>query len=343
MRINNLSLIKQRKRKAPQWKTHWKNAIILLSRLPSYVPGWLGVWSSGEVCQGTTVQRSIWYHVCFSNESSNEITKMNWTRLQKGVEFEIYIHSKPHHARLARPSSISSMPMLILLDPRACWAYQSRDMLARPSSTSSNMRVTISRVQPILACFLLARNIGFPLQTFVSKVWKMPLAKINNRTSSQRKQFLLSNFGLLSINMRPCKSCSFANKQYLLGDAFEKCLACVASRKSCDLVILPSTMRRVHKERVGVRNEVREAKAKLQRLKRQLERLKDEEENLILREWNTINCLKEKKSLNTFNFTFLLDVMSKQFQFSNLNWSPLVNDFIVVDLNESREMLVGNS
>ena len=49
------------------------------------------VWSSGEVCQGTIVQGSIWYHVCFSNESNNKITKMNWTRLQKSVEFENYI------------------------------------------------------------------------------------------------------------------------------------------------------------------------------------------------------------------------------------------------------------
>ena len=41
--------------------------------------------------RNTIVQESIWYHVCFNNESNNEIIKMNWTRLQKSVEFENYI------------------------------------------------------------------------------------------------------------------------------------------------------------------------------------------------------------------------------------------------------------
>ena len=42
-------------------------------------------------------------------------------------------------------------------------------------------------------------------------------------------------------------------------------------------------MRRVHKERLRIWNEVREARTKLQRFERQLKRLKDEKENLILR------------------------------------------------------------
>ena len=156
-------------------------------------------------------------------------------------------------------------------------------------------------------------------KTFVSKVWKMPFTKNNNRTSSQRKQFLIFNFGILFVNMRSCKFCSFVVKQYLLSDAFEKCLTCVASKKTCDFVIFFFIMRRVHKERLRVRNEVRETKAKLQRLERQLKRLKDEEENLILKKWDIINYLKEKKSQNTFHFIIFFDVMSKQFQFSNFD------------------------
>ena len=236
---------------------------------------------------------------------------MNWTRPHKSVMFEIYIHHRPRYAHLARFSSMASIFMLPLLDPRAWRASLSRDMLAHLPSTSSNMCVTIESRSIDIALLPLTRNIGSPLQTFVSKVWKMPFAKNNNRIFSQRKQFLLSNFGFLSINMRFCKFCSFASKQCLLGDAFEKCLACVASRKSCDFVIFLFTMRRVHKERVRVRNEVREAKAKLQRLKRQLKRLKDEEENLIIRKWNIINCLKEKKLQNTLSFILSFDVVSK--------------------------------
>ena len=83
--------------------------------------------------------------------------------------------------------------------------------------------------------------------------------------------------------MRPCKSCSFVVKQCLLSDAFEKCLTCVASKKICDFVIFSFIMRRMYKEQLRVRNEMREAKTKLQRLERQLKRLKDEKKNLILR------------------------------------------------------------
>ena len=268
---------------------------------------------------------------------------MNWTRCYKSVVFEIYIHHKPRYVHFARPLSMTSILMLFLLDLRAWRTYQSRDMLARSPSTSSNMRVTIKSRIINIDLFFLTRNIGSPLQTFVSKIWKMPFAKSNNWTSSQRKQFLLLNFEFLSISMRLCKSCSSSSKQCLLDDAFKKCLACVTLGKPCDLAILPSTMRKVHKERIRVRSEVCEAKAKLQRLKRQLKRLKDEEKNLIIKEWNTINCLKEKKSQNTPNFTFPFDVVSKQFQFPNLNWSPLVIDFISIDLNESREVLIDNS
>ena len=268
---------------------------------------------------------------------------MSWTSCCKSVVFEIYIHHRPRYAHFARSSNMASILMLPLLDLRAWRTYWSHDMLARLPSTSSNMRVTIESRIINIGLLFSTRNIESPLQIFVSKVWKMSPAKSNNRTFSQRKQFLLSNFEFLSINMRSCKFCSFTSKQCLFDDAFEKCLACVASKKFCDLVIPSFIMQRVHKKRIRVRNEVREAKAKLQRLKRQLKRLKDEEKNLILKEWNIINCLKEKESQNTFNFTFSFDVMSKQFQFSNLNWSPLAIDFFSIDLNESREVLVDNS
>ena len=84
--------------------------------------------------------------------------------------------------------------------------------------------------------------------------------------------------------MRFCKFCFFAIKQCLLNDAFEKCFTCVMSKKFCDFVNFFFILRRVHKKRLRVRNEVCETKTKLQRLEKQLKRLKDEEENLILKE-----------------------------------------------------------
>ena len=289
---------------------------------------------------------------------------MSWTRCQKSVEFKIYIHNKPRyaqharltsissilHARLARSSSISSMlvmwlSLLALLDPRASRACQSRDLPCSLAKRFEQYACYDELAYPqywFTTCLKLV-TLSPPFMTFVSKVWKMSPIKSNNRTSSQRKQFLFSNFEILSLNMRPCKSCSFVNKQCLLSDAFEKCFACVASKKSCDLAISSFIMRRVHKERLRVQNEVREAKAKLQRLERQLKRLKDEEENLILREWDIVNCLEEKELQNISHFIIFFDVVSKQFQFPNLDWSFFVIDFLAIDLNKSREVLVDNS
>ena len=53
-------------------------------------------------------EESIWYHVCFNNESNNEIIKMSWTRFSQKIVLRIYIHNISHHARHARLSSISS-------------------------------------------------------------------------------------------------------------------------------------------------------------------------------------------------------------------------------------------
>ena len=289
---------------------------------------------------------------------------MNWTWCQKSVEFKIYIHNKSRyaqytwftsissifHARFARFSSISSMLimwlfLLVLLDSQASRACQSRDLFCSLVKRFEQYACYDELAYPrywFTTCFKLV-TLSSPFMIFVSKVWKMSFIKSNNRTSSQRKQFLFSNFEILFLNMRSCKSCSFVNKQCLLSDAFEKCLACVASRKFCDFVISFFIMRRVHKERLRVRSEIREVKAKLQRLERQLKRLKDEEENLILREWDIVNCLEEKKFQNTFYFIILFDVVSKQFQFSNLDWSPFVINSLAINLNESREMLVDNS
>ena len=98
---------------------------------------------------------------------------------------EIYIHHKFRYAHFARSSSMTSIIMFSLLDLRAwrayqsrdmlplldlrAWrAYQSRDMLARLSSTSSSMRVTISRVSLILIYPLGLVTLG-PLFTLSSR------------------------------------------------------------------------------------------------------------------------------------------------------------------------------
>ena len=193
------------------------------------------------------------------------------------VMFKIYIHNKPRYARHARLSSISSMSYARLarlsskLSMTITWPTCS---LAKQFEQYTCYDETTYPRYWFITCQLV--TLGSSPKTFVSKVWKMPPIKSNNRTSSQRKQFLISNFGVLSFSMRPCKSCSFANKQCLLGDASEKCLACVASGKPCDLAIP-------------------------------------------------------------------FDVVSKQFQFPELDWSPLATGPLAVGLNESCEVPADSS
>jgi len=151
----------------------------------------------------------------------------------------------------------------------------------------------------------------------------MPPRKTNTRTSSHRKEDLLNSIGSVVIAMRPCKRCSSAGKTCTLGEASEKCVACVESGKSCDLAIPPSKLRRIHKERLRVRDAVREAEAKLYRLRSQLRRLEDEEEEVISSEWDVINILEGQEEASSRIPELPFDVSSENFQFpETLDWSP---------------------
>ena len=65
-------------------------------------------------------------------------------------------------------------------------------------------------------------------------------------------------------------------------------------------------MRRVHKKRLRVRNEVREAKAKLQRLEKQLKRLKDEKKKLDIEEVKHHKLFKRERVAKHFSFSHSL-------------------------------------
>ena len=108
----------------------------------------------------------------------------------------------------------------------------------------------------------------------------MPFSKLP-RTSSYRKADLLYNFSVLSEAIRPCKRCISRNLTYLLSKSSEKCLECISFGKSYDLIIPPSKLYRVYKERIRVRNNIRKLKAKLYRIKTRLRNLENEEEDLV--------------------------------------------------------------
>jgi hypothetical protein len=112
----------------------------------------------------------------------------------------------------------------------------------------------------------------------------MSSRKINDRNFFKRKKDLLNFVGPLSLAMRLCKRCSSLRKTCILDEMSKKCICCVEANKPCDLAISPAKFRRIHKERLRVRDAIREMKAKLYRLKHQLRQLKNEEEEMMLSE-----------------------------------------------------------
>ena len=109
----------------------------------------------------------------------------------------------------------------------------------------------------------------------------MSSRKVNNRTSTERKNDFLSRTSHTVIAMRLCKRYFFSDIQCVMRDGSKKCVACVNSRKSCDLVISSVKLRHIHKERIRLRDEIRAVRAKLNRLKEQLLRTENEEEKMM--------------------------------------------------------------
>jgi hypothetical protein len=110
----------------------------------------------------------------------------------------------------------------------------------------------------------------------------MSSRKTNDRNSFKRKKDLFNSVDPLSLAMRPCKRCSSLEKTCFLGEMSKKCICCVRASKPCDLAISPAKLRRIHNERLRVRDAIREMKTKLYWLKHQLRQLKNEEEVIML-------------------------------------------------------------
>ncbi len=127
----------------------------------------------------------------------------------------------------------------------------------------------------------------------------MPSRKTNDRNSFKRKEDLLNFVDPLSLAMRPCKRCFSLGKTCTLDEASKKCICCVEANKPYDLAISPTKLRRIHKERLRVRDAIREVKAKLYRLKHQLRQLENEKEEIILSKWSVIDTLKNKEKVSS--------------------------------------------
>ncbi len=110
----------------------------------------------------------------------------------------------------------------------------------------------------------------------------MPPKKINTRNSSLRKKDLFDALESMSLAMRPCRNCATSSKTYCVNNDSKKCVKCVRSNRDYDLAISLASIKRIHKERMRLKKEMREARAKLSRLEKQLDFLKNKKKEMIV-------------------------------------------------------------
>ncbi len=110
----------------------------------------------------------------------------------------------------------------------------------------------------------------------------MPSKKINIKNSSFCKKNLFDVLDFVCLAMRFCRNCAMSNKVYCVSDNFKKCVKCVRSNRNYDLAILFTLIKRIYKERLRLKKEVREARTKLSRLKKQLNFLKKKKKKMIV-------------------------------------------------------------
>jgi len=144
--------------------------------------------------------------------------------------------------------------------------------------------------------------------------------KINTRNSSLHKKDLLDALGPMSLAMRPCRNCATSSKACCVGDDSKKCVECVRSNRGYDLAISPASIKRIHGERMRLKKEVREARAKLSRLEKQLDFLENKEKEMIVTKWKNIGDLEmDEAHFTKFvakTLELLFDVSFEQFQLS---------------------------
>ncbi len=110
----------------------------------------------------------------------------------------------------------------------------------------------------------------------------MPSRKINTRNFFLRKKDLFDALELVFLVMRPCRNCAMSSKVYCVDDDFEKCVKCVRFDRDYDLAISSTSIKRIYEERMRLKKEVREPRAKLSRLKKQLDFLENKEKEMIV-------------------------------------------------------------
>jgi septal ring factor EnvC (AmiA/AmiB activator) len=82
--------------------------------------------------------------------------------------------------------------------------------------------------------------------------------------------------------MRSCRNCATSSKIYCVNNDSKKCVKCVQFSRDYDLTIFSTSIKRIHEERMRLKKEVRETRAKLSRLEKQLDFLENKKKEMIV-------------------------------------------------------------
>jgi septal ring factor EnvC (AmiA/AmiB activator) len=110
----------------------------------------------------------------------------------------------------------------------------------------------------------------------------MPSRKINTRNSSLRKKDFFDALEFVFLTMRSCRNCATSSKIYCVNNDSKKCVKCVRFSRDYNLAIFSTSIKRIHEERMRLKKEVREARAKLSRLEKQLDFLENKKKEMIV-------------------------------------------------------------
>jgi len=91
----------------------------------------------------------------------------------------------------------------------------------------------------------------------------MPSRKINTRNFFFRKKDLFDALNLIFLAMRSCCNCTMSSKIYCVNNNSKKCVKCVRSNRNCNLAISSTLIKRIYKERMRLKKEVRDVRTKL--------------------------------------------------------------------------------
>ena len=141
----------------------------------------------------------------------------------------------------------------------------------------------------------------------------------------QRHLIQVAELGIPYIAMRSCHQCVRLSKQCRVAEGSDKCVECLRGGCPCDLAPLDTARwRRLEKQRQKLKEELREANAKQQRLLRQLDYLEEEQQTMVDGELKNLEEMAPPSSFaDSSLLSPLIDVASKQVVFPNTmgEWS----------------------